>query len=424
MVEPIRFSLNGNPVEAACRADVTVLEYLRLHAGLTGTKEGCAEGDCSACSVLFAATPTVDGTESQLKPVNSCILLMGQVDGGALVTVEGLAASAQGGHPVQQAMAKNGSSQCGFCTPGIVTALAGLLENNASPSEAEIHDALAGNLCRCTGYRPIVEAAFAAALENKPALPATVSKPSVSAGQDESRFLRPSSLDELQRMRRDDPEAVLLAGGTDLSLDVAHARSRWPLAILTNGVADLRAISETDSAITFGAAVTWDEMLPSLSAHWPSFATLVRRFGSAQIRAVGTLGGNLGTASPIGDGAPSLISLGAQITLAGSEGQRSLPLEDFFLDYRKTALSKDEIIAGITVPKLRADQQFRVYKVSKRYDQDISTVCGAFCVAVENDRITEARIAYGGMAAVPIRVGAAEAALLNQPLCEPSMEAA
>ena len=332
--------------------------------------------------------------------------------------MEGLAKSAKAGHPVQRHMADNGSSQCGFCTPGIVTALAGLLEAKPDPSDRDVHDALAGNLCRCTGYRPIVEAALAAARDTLPALPAQTDVPSAQSGSADSHFCRPDCLEALLDLRREHPDAVLLAGGTDLSLDVAHARARWPKAILTQNVRELREIEDQSGAVRFGAAVTWQEMLPLLKHHWPSFATLVRRFGSTQIRAMGTVGGNLGTASPIGDGAPALLALGATLDLAGAQGTRTLPLDDYFLDYRKTALRPGEVIVCVTVPKVKPDALFRVYKVSKRYDQDISTVCGAFHLRLEDAIVSRARIAFGGMAAVPIRVPTAEQALLGKRLDE------
>jgi xanthine dehydrogenase small subunit len=413
MEHSINFSLNGEAKAANCRADTTVLEWLRADARLRGTKEGCAEGDCGACSVLVRRP----GHDKHL-PTNACILLMGQLEGASLVTVEGLAESASGGHPVQQEMEVNGSSQCGFCTPGIVVALAGLLDSNAEPQEDEIHDALAGNLCRCTGYRPIVEAAQAAAKAGG-ALPGAEAIPAKGeVGGAESVFHLPKSLAELHDLRAAHPGAVLLAGGTDIALNVAQAKARWPRAILTRDVADLRSIEERDGTIIFGAAATWQEMLPHLHKHWPSFATLVRRFGSVQIRAQGTIGGNLGTASPIGDGSPALLVLGATLILSGPNGDRDVPLADYFLDYRKTVRRDDEVIRAVSVLLPETGEEMRVYKVSKRYDQDISTVCGAFHVAMDGGTVAAARLAFGGMAATPVRCMAAEAALVGQPVAD------
>ena len=421
MSKSIQFTLNGDPAEATCRGDMTVLEWLRGEALLRGTKEGCAEGDCGACSVLVMRKSVED--EAQYRPVNSCIMLMGQLEGCALMTVEGLASSAEGGHAVQERMAENGSSQCGFCTPGIVAALAGLLESNGNPQDDDIHEALAGNLCRCTGYRPIVEAAKAAASGHAAMLAGSISAPGAVVGHG-AEFYHPTCLNELFALRAEHPDATLLAGGTDIALDVAHARARWPKTILTREVSELRGIETSDTQLSFGAAVTWSEMLPHVEARWQSFATMLRRFGSVQIRNMGTIGGNLGTASPIGDGAPSLLALDAHLTLAGPSGERDIPLDDFFLDYRQSALQDDEIIRAIHIPLPSKSQQFRVYKISKRYDQDISTVCGAFAIEMSGASVSRARIAYGGMAATPMRCKPAEQALAGQPLNDATIASA
>jgi len=409
--DSIRFVLNGKPVALAVRPDTTALDVIRNHAGLTGTKEGCAEGDCGACTVLLRRG------EGPRQAANACIMTAAQLDGTELTTVEGLK---QDGvlTPVQDAMASNGSSQCGFCTPGIVMALTGLLEKAADPEEEAIHDALAGNLCRCTGYRPIVEAAKTAARAGV-AAPSAADLPGkqteVSCGG--SVLHQPETLDELTALRAAYPDAVLLAGGTDLGVARADYHSDWDRIISTAQVGELRAIGETADAWTFGAAVTWEEILQAVRADYPSLATLIRRFGSTQIRAMGTVGGNIGTASPIGDGPPALIALGATITLASKAGgARTLPLEDFFLDYRKTELKPDEVIVSVTVPRPKAGEEFRVYKLSKRYDQDISTVCGAFWLATEGGKVTACRLAYGGMAAIPKRAKAMENKLLDRPL--------
>ena len=422
MSDPIRFILNGEPVEANCRADKTVLEWLRGDAQLRGTKEGCAEGDCGACSVLLCRDG--EGRNPQYEPANSCILLMGQIDGAALTTIEGLAAMGEGGHAVQQEMALNGSSQCGFCTPGIAVSLAGLLARKSEPMDADIHDALAGNLCRCTGYRPIVEAAQAAAATRSAMPTPKLPGPQNHSGNQGSGMFAPRSLKELGRLLAKHKDAMLLAGGTDLNIDVAHARARWPNVISTRHVAELRKIKKSRDQIEFGGAVTWQEALPHLEKDWPSFATLVRRFGSVQIRSMGTMAGNLATASPIGDGAPALLALGAQLVLASRKGEREIPLDKFFVDYRKSALKRDEIIRAIRVPHPAKGQEFRVYKISKRYDQDISTVCGAFSITRSRGVVTGCRIAYGGMAATPLRCTEAEIALIGTRLEEADIQAA
>ena len=415
MNQKIRFSLNNKPLEVDCRADMTVLEWLRGEALLRGTKEGCAEGDCGACSVLVSRSGPEHKGAPDWVPANSCIMLMGQLDGGALVTVEGLAECGPDGHAVQARMAENGSSQCGFCTPGIVVALTGLLDRNNRPEEQDIHDALAGNLCRCTGYRPIVEAVQAAASDSPKRLPRPKKAgSSATAGGDGSQILQPGNLRELTGLLTRHRNATLLAGGTDISIDVAHAKARWPKIISTRCVEELRNLSATREGLTIGAAVTWEEILPAVQKKWPSLATLVRRFGSVQVRSMGTIGGNLATASPIGDGAPGLIALSAEIILASSKGERTMPLEDFFRDYRKTALRRGEVIRSVFIPA--GSKDMRVYKVSKRYDQDISTVCGAFNLRVAKGHVADVRIAFGGMAATPVRARKAEKFLTGKRL--------
>ena len=400
----INFTLNGNEQSVNCRTDLTVLEWLRNDKRLTGTKEGCAEGDCGACSILLSKQE-----DSTFAAVNSCILSMGQISGCEVLTVEGLKSETY--HPLQVAMAENGSSQCGFCTPGIVMSLAGLLAVTPDPSESQVHDVLAGNLCRCTGYKPIVEAALKIATNGLISLPKTTSSETdANEALDSSgtQFYRPKTLAKLFELRAVYPTAILLGGGTDLGVALAEHESEWPVTIWTGAVDELRQVTETKDNWTFGSAATWHEILAKTGDAYPSLATLIRRFGSRQIRNMGTIGGNIGTASPIGDGPPALIALGATITLASAKTTREIALEDFFLDYRKTALLAGEIIKSVTIPKPVKGQHFRVWKVSKRYDQDISTVCGAFNVIVENGKISSARIAFGGMAAIPKRAPQAE----------------
>jgi len=418
-LNPVKFHINGELVEASVRADMTVLEWLRLNPKLRGTKEGCAEGDCGACSILLARPG-----EGKLnyRAANSCIMLMGQIEGCSLVTVEGLTAEKSEPHPVQAEMAKNGSSQCGFCTPGIVMSLVGLLDNNPSPDDEQIHDALAGNLCRCTGYRPIVEAAKNAAADSIARLQKLAVAPidneatSKAVGNEASLFFRPKTIDDLCTMKSEHPDADLLAGGTDLALDVAQARERWSMAILTCAIPDMCKIRETDNFMEFGGAVTWEQALPYLERYWPSFAILVRRFGSTQVRSMGTIAGNIGNASPIGDGPPALMALGASVVLASVRREREVALDEFFTGYRTTVMDADEVITQIRIPLPLPDQHFRTYKISKRFDQDISTVCGAFMVTMEGSTVSKARIAYGGMAATSQRCPDAEKALIGNSL--------
>ena len=407
----VRFVLNGAAHEVAeAPPSTTLLDYLRDHLRLTGTKEGCAEGDCGACTIVRVAG---GGERTRYEALNGCLMQIGQADGAEILSVEGLR-SANGGKlvPVQEAMAAGGGTQCGFCTPGFVCALFALQQSEEDVSDEVIHDALAGNLCRCTGYRPIVDAARAAcrkAIPHEPAPPVARSPAHVAGGQ---TFHAPDTLDALVSLRARHPDAMLLAGGTDLGLLASKERQRPRTVLHTAHVGALRGVEESADALVLGAAVTYSEALPFIDRLYPSFARLIRRIGSRQIRNLGTIGGNVGNASPIGDTPPCLIALDATLRLSSPAGERDVAVEDFFLDYRKTDLRPGEVIRSITIPKLAAGQAFRTWKVSKRHDQDISAVIGAFRVTLDGGALTEARIAFGGMAATPKRARAAEAALV------------
>jgi len=408
----INFTLNGVPRNVASVAPTkTVLEYLREDEALTGTKEGCAEGDCGACSVVLVR----NGTDQRVA-VNSCLLTLGQLDGAELITVEGLSERDGELEAVQQAIVTEDGTQCGFCTPGFVIALHALRHSGETVTDEVIHDALAGNLCRCTGYRSIVDAARAACAQpaTDATAPADVTPEEIHEIGDQ-KFLAPRTLSGLMDARTAYPDAPLLSGGTDLGLSFSKGREHFPVTIFTQNVTELRAIEDTTEALTIGAAATYTEALPHIEEAYPSFATLIHRIGSRQIRNVGTLGGNIGNASPIGDTPPCLIALDAKLRLQGPGGAREIPLEDYFLDYRKTDLAADEVIAEIDIPKLTNDQVFRTYKVSKRYDQDISAVIGAFRLTIEDGVVTQARIAFGGMAATPKRAAKCESALVGKP---------
>lgn len=397
---PIRLLLNGHLVETDAPPSMTVLDWLREERHLTGTKEGCAEGDCGACTVVLGH-PVDDAMA--LRPVNACIALMGQVDGMALTTVEGLAAG-DDLHPVQQALIDTDGTQCGFCTPGIAMSMYALHHGGETPDEAEIHDLLAGNLCRCTGYRPIIESCRS--IVGGAPLPA-VRPP---AARDTLRtagrtFFAPTSLADLVALRRDHPDAVLLAGGTDLGLRASKGREALPVLISTARVAELRRIEETGDAITIGAAATYAAVLPVAERLLPALAAVLRRLGSRQIRSQGTFGGNLGTASPIGDTLPFLLALDAEIVLAGPAGERTVAAADYFTGYRQTVLRADEVIVAIRLPLPAGDQRLHAYKLSKRFDQDISTLIAVFRTGAEP------RAAFGGMAAVPKRARALEQAM-------------
>jgi xanthine dehydrogenase small subunit len=396
----MRLLLNGSAVEdRVSPPDMTILDWLRGPQRLSGTKEGCAEGDCGACTIAIGHA---ENGRTAWRAVNSCLALLGQVDGAAVLTVEGLA-GADGLHPVQKALVDTHGTQCGFCTPGILMSMFVLAQEGGPAGDDAIHETLAGNLCRCTGYRPIVEACRA--ISGAAAAPVPESPPE-SAAESEA-FLVPRSLADLHACRARHPAAVLWAGGTDLGLLASKERRHFDTIISTAHVAEMGHAGVRDGALEMGGAVTYAAALPLLDRYFPSFGALVRRIGSRQIRNLGTLAGNLGTASPIGDTLPCLLALDARIILSGPGGERRVGIDDYFLGYRRSARREDEIIAAIRLPLLTPDQSFVAYKVSKRFDQDISAVLAAF----RFDAGGAVRLAYGGMAAVPKRAAHLESLL-------------
>jgi xanthine dehydrogenase small subunit len=404
MADCIRLILNDEPVElAGVPPMTTLLDWLRERRGLKGTKEGCAEGDCGACTVVR------EKRDGHREVLNACLALVAQMDGASLRTIEGLHGPDGGPHPVQLAMAEADATQCGFCTPGFVMSAYAFAAGGEAAELDTIHDALAGNLCRCTGYRSIVEAmtrVAGLAIE-----PASVSTPRMQSASFGGAFFAPRSLDELVTLRARHPEALLLAGGTDLGLRASRARKPPKAVIHVAHVPELTAITEGTDEITIGAAVPYAGAMPTLITAFPALQTYLARLGSRQIRSMGTIGGNIGTASPIGDMPPVLLALETRVRLASPRGAREIALDDFFLDYRKTALASDEVIQSMTTPRLRPGEQFFCDKVSKRRDQDISTVAGAYRVRIRNGKVENARLAFGGMAATPRRAAHAEAAL-------------
>ncbi len=422
----IRFWRHGRPVEISdFHPRTTLLDYLRLNQRHFGTKEGCGEGDCGACTVALGRVR--DG-RVRYEPVNACILLLGQVDGAELVTVEDLAA---GGtlHPVQAAMAAHHGSQCGFCTPGIVMSLFALHQEGERPVNRDaINDALAGNLCRCTGYRPIVDAAVAACAEppvfDGLAEPRSLSPDSqredLFVGNSTAFFAAPASEDSLADLFAAHPDATLVGGATDVGLWVTKSLSSLDKVIWLGRVAGLKDIATTPDTLVLGAMASHADAFASLAAIDPDLGEIVRRFGSAQVRASGTVGGNIANGSPIGDLAPALMALGATINLRLGKTTRSLPLYAFFIAYRQQDRAPGEYLRRLTVPLLRADQVFRAYKVTKRFDEDISAALGAFTFTLDGRRIAQARIAFGGMAGIPKRATETEAALAGVSLDEPA----
>ena len=448
MSEPIRFYFQGtlHQVDAVAPTQ-TVLQHLRDDLHCTGTKEGCAEGDCGACMVVIGS---LNDGKIEFKAVNSCIQLMPTLDGRALFSVEDVRPA--GGllhpalHPVQQALVECHASQCGFCTPGFVMSLWALYlqqemkQDQAELPRSEIDAALSGNLCRCTGYRPIIAAArrmgtlplvqfdrAALALQLEPL---QRSKMHTYAAQGQ-QFHAPRTLDELVQLRTDHPQACLLAGGTDVGLWVTKQMRALGDIIYLGYVTDLQQIAQADGMLNIGAGVTLNDAYQALCRHYPLALTdMWQRFASKPIRNLGTLGGNVANGSPIGDSMPWLIALGAQIVLHGGSGSRVLALEDFYLGYQKKDLRPDEFVLAIRVPipvpgpVPQADQLFRTYKLAKRFDQDISAVCAAFAITLDDDCIASARIAFGGMAPTPQRARNAEAALLGQPWSEVTLTTA
>ncbi|NHZ88151.1 xanthine dehydrogenase small subunit [Massilia sp. CCM 8733] len=435
MSTPIRFYYQGAVREVTHAAPTqTILQHLREDLHCTGTKEGCAEGDCGACTVVVASLGA-DG-QVEMKAVNSCIQLTPTLDGKALFTVEDVQQPNGLLHPVQQAMVECHGSQCGFCTPGFVMSLWGmyLKQEGCQPSRCQIDDALSGNLCRCTGYRPIIDAAkrmgeLPAVSFDRAALAAQLAPlqrgamATYSAGG--ASFFAPRTLDELVRIRAGKPGAVLLAGSTDIGLWVTKQMRELGDIIYLGNVDALKHVTQRDGMIDIGAGVTLEEAYKAVSAHYPAeLSSMWQRFASLPIRNAGTLGGNVANGSPIGDSMPWLIALGARVVLRGAAGERELALEDLYLGYQKKDLQPGEFVQAVRVPLPRDGVQFRTYKLAKRFDQDISAVCAAFALRFDGDAVLEARIAFGGMAATPKRAAQTEALLLGQPWSEATVDAA
>ena len=401
----VTFLLNGETVRAKVAPTQTLLDWLRVDRGLCGTKEGCNEGDCGACTVVV-------GDGSGAKSLNACILFMPQLHGKTVRTVEGISGPDGTLHPVQQAMIDHHGSQCGFCTPGFIASMAA----GHLAKRTDHDDVLAGNLCRCTGYAPIIRAAQAAADAPVPSWMKD-DLPNVTA-----QAFAPESLDGLAAWYAENPDATLVAGATDVGLWVTKQLRDLSKVAFLGRCRELRAVDITDTQIHIGAAVTMTEVLQVVAEDHPSYAEMIRRYGSEQVRNAATVGGNIANGSPIGDNPPALIALGATLHLRHGDLARQIPLEGFFLSYGKQDRARGELVTAVTIPKTAP--HLRCYKISKRFDQDISSLCGAFNVNVSDGIVTDARIAFGGMAGIPHRAKAVEAALLGQPWAMATVEAA
>ena len=458
-MDGIRFLLDGRLVcvENSPRT-MTVLEYLREDAHRTGTKEGCAEGDCGACTVVLGEFNASQG-RVEYRAVNSCIRFLPTIDGHELVTVESLSAPDEDPHPVQQAMMDHHASQCGFCTPGFVMSLFALYLHEPAPTRERVMETLAGNLCRCTGYRPIIEAGMHMGGYPTPArwgreacTDASHCDSLRAIRRDRSLrlpgFFAPRTVDELAAELDEVPGSLVLAGGTDVGLWVTKQLRELPPIVYVGAVEELRQIRRvTPDAIEIGAAVSLTDGWRELVAHYPTLAEMAERFASPPVRNSGTLCGNLANGSPIGDSLPVLIALGAELVLrkggagsglatgadpaAGAAGAqsgvgarvRTMPLEKFYLGYQRTALEPGEFVAAVRVPTCVAGW-IAAYKLSKRIDQDISALAIAFAVQVDGGHVVSARIAFGGMAAVAMRAASVEQALIGAPWSEATIEAA
>ena len=438
MTSAIRFLLNGEDITLTeVSPTETLLDFLRLKRRLTGTKEGCAEGDCGACTVLVGRL--VDGA-LVYEGVNACIRFVGSLNATHVVTVEHLASADGALHPVQQAMVDYHGSQCGFCTPGIVMSLYGLWLSQDNPGRAGIERALQGNLCRCTGYEPIVKAALAITAERPSALFDPLEKTrteimarlwslqpaeTIDIEKDGQRLIVPHSAAALADVLAAYPTATVVAGSTDVGLWVTKQMRPINPVVFINNLAELQRIDAGADEIRIGAGVTYAQAMQTLARHVPALGGLFLRLGGEQVRNMGTIGGNVANGSPIGDTPPALIALGASVALRSAGGTRLIQLENYFVAYGKQDRQAGEFVEEIRVPKPADDAHFAVYKITKRRDEDISAVCGAFHIRLGSDgRVAFARIAFGGMAATPKRAANVEAALIGKPWTMETVDAA
>ena len=424
----LSFALNGERIALdGIDPRTTLLDWLREARGLTGTKEGCNEGDCGACTV---SVTRLEGGAPVRRPVNACIQLMPMLDGACVTTVEGAAAPDGRLHPAQEAMARLGGTQCGFCTPGFVMALHAAWPGGALDAQGA-KDALAGNLCRCTGYGPILQAAESMHDAPAPDWEGDAARALAALPADSLRLegggavaFVPRTLGTLAEVLAAHPGALLVSGATDVGLWITKKLATPQVLVFLGRIDALRRIEDGADALTLGGAVTWAQAHAAMTRLAPDLGELVRRIGGGQVRASGAVGGNIANGSPIGDGPPALIALGAEITLSGPSGARSLPLEEYFIEYGKQDRKPGEVLTEIRIPRPADPSRFRAWKVSKRFDQDITAVLGCFDIDVRDGVVAAARIAFGGMAGIPKRARAVEAALIGQPWTAGTVEAA
>jgi len=441
----VRFLLNNDLVAIEnIDPNMTVLQYLREVQFKSGTKEGCASGDCGACTVVQAELDKDHAGQLHYKSINSCITFVGNLHGKQLITVEDLKDGAKL-HHAQQSIVDNHASQCGFCTPGFVMSSFALHKHNQTPTRDEVLEALAGNLCRCTGYRSIIEAAITSSIgsdedsfaQHYQATVATLTQlqqlPSPVLSGNGHNFIAPKNIDELAYELTHEPQSTLVAGGTDLALSVTQNLATIDKLVYVGNVEELTTMTETDTEIVIGSALPYSKFIDTLHHYYPDLGEMIERIGSKQVRNNGTLGGNIGNASPIGDMPPALIALGATMTLHLNGAERTILVEDYFVDYKKTVLKPSEFIKSVQIPKPTAGQTLKLYKISKRIDDDISAVLAAFFIEQEveqkvvqgvesqEQKITNVRLAFGGMAAIPKRAPAAEAALHGNSLTKESV---